>query len=529
MGRHQELVAACKQDRSRCPELPREPPAPGSVALAGHLPAPHPRLPEASASSTPSSTSTPSRCATRDASTRRWPASSACCASTRARASAPTPGWPWPSTASTSSRTSPARPARLRAGAEVSRARRCTAWRCSRPPGAPGSWGTPTRRPPASRRCSTWARRPRSGSAEEQKRAAELSDQALEYLVELFTEDDSKTAEDAYDFLAQIGGKAYSQRVMRRFADTVFDQTRYERAAEAYQFLICLDRKSPDAPEFQQRVVESYQALGEGDRAGGEMRKLASDYGPKSEWAKANARSPQAGGRGPHARPRASSAPRPRPLHAQAQRNEKESRVVDKRAVRARRPRPTRSTWSSSPTPTDAAELRYLRADILYFKLGDYAGRRAASTWRWAEPSRWAPTTRTPCCNAMNAFEKLRQPAAAGRGPRASARSPTTIAASPRPPTSTRRCSPRTRRSSPSSTRTVSSSTTTGDYDEAIKRFGLIIEQHPDSPTAAAAGDRAAGVPGRGQGLRQHRALVAPPEEDPGLRRPQASRTAWTG
>ena len=29
-----------------------------------------------------------------------------------------------------------------------------------------------------------------------------------------------------------------------------------------------------------------------------------------------------------------------------------------------------------------------------------------------------------------------------------------------------------------------------GDYDEAIKRFGLIIEQHPDSPTAAAAGDK---------------------------------------
>ena len=29
-----------------------------------------------------------------------------------------------------------------------------------------------------------------------------------------------------------------------------------------------------------------------------------------------------------------------------------------------------------------------------------------------------------------------------------------------------------------------------GDYDEAVKRFGLIIEGYPDDPNAGAAGDR---------------------------------------
>ena len=49
----------------------------------------------------------------------------------------------------------------------------------------------------------------------EQKRAAELQGQALDYLVELFTEDDTKSAHDAFEFLAQIGGKQYSRKVLQ--------------------------------------------------------------------------------------------------------------------------------------------------------------------------------------------------------------------------------------------------------------------------------------------------------------------------
>jgi len=131
-------------------------------------------------------------------------------------------------------------------------------------------------------------------SERELKRAAELQDQALEYLVELFTEDDSKTAQDAFEFLAQIGGKEYSRKVLLRLADTVFDQTRYERAAEAYRLLITLDPSGAEAPDYQKRVLESTQLLGDTKGAVTEMKRLATDYGPQSAWAKANADRPRA-------------------------------------------------------------------------------------------------------------------------------------------------------------------------------------------------------------------------------------------
>ena len=122
---------------------------------------------------------------------------------------------------------------------------------------------------------------------EQQKRAAELQGQALDYLVELFTEDDTKSAHDAFEFLAQIGGKQYSRKVLKQLADTVFDQTRYERAVEAYRLLIELDPNSAEAPDYHGKIVESYQLLGDvNDRrrrdaqAGRQLRRRAAP-GPR--------------------------------------------------------------------------------------------------------------------------------------------------------------------------------------------------------------------------------------------------------
>ncbi len=326
----------------------------------------------------------------------------------------------------------------------------------------------------------------RAGSVEEQKRAAELSDHALEYLVELFTEDDSKTAEDAYSFLDQIGGQTYSQRVLRRFADTVYDQTRYERAAQAYEFLISLDRKDPEAPLFQKRVVESYQALGRADRANVEMRRLATTYGPGSEWARANRERPAL-----IAEVRATAEgfilAQAKALHGRAQRQEKESRVVDK-ALYGQAAEAYAFYLDQFGESRGAVEVRYLRGDILYFKLADYrgAGNQYLAVGR-SQPV--GPNHKDALLNAMNAFEKLRQPAAPGAG--------------------------RKKREVTDDDRRFAEAADLyatlfpkdkdivtviykngqffydhGDYDEAVKRFGLILEQHPTSPTAAAAGDR---------------------------------------
>ena len=239
-----------------------------------------------------------------------------------------------------------------------------------------------------------------ASSAEEQKRAAELSDQALEYLVELFTEDDSKTAEDAYAFLAQIGGKAYSQRVMRRFADTVFDQTRYERAAQAYQFLISLDRKRPRRARCSRSGWSSRTwrwAGATGPTA--EMRRLAMRLRPQERVGQGQRRPPQADRRGPAPRPRGFIRTQAKSLHARAQRNEKESRVVDKRSLcpggrglrllpgavrRQRRQGREPRCATCAATSSTSSWATTVPAGHEYLAVGQVA-------------SRSGPTTRTPC------------------------------------------------------------------------------------------------------------------------------------
>ena len=141
-------------------------------------------------------------------------------------------------------------------------------------------------------------------------------------------------------------------------------------------------------------------------------------------------------------------------MHAEAQQNEKTTKVVDKDRY-ARAAEAYEFYLANFPDAADAVELRYLRADILYFKLGKYeeAGREYLAVGKTQPVGKFH---KDALLQAMGAFEKVRKPSRA-----ASARSPRAIACSARRPTSTRRCSRRTRRSSPSSTRTASSSSTT--------------------------------------------------------------------
>ncbi|HEY0708774.1 MAG TPA: tetratricopeptide repeat protein, partial [Polyangia bacterium] len=323
------------------------------------------------------------------------------------------------------------------------------------------------------------------GSADQQKRAAELSDQALDYLVELFTEDDSKTAEDAHAFLAQIGGEVYSRKVMRRFADTVFDQARYERAAEAYTFVINLAPTHAEAPTLQVRVIESLQALGRGDRALVEMRKLATDYGPQSAWAKANADRTQL-----MAETRSAAEgfirQQAKLKHARAQRNEKESRHVDK-ALYAEAADTYRFYLEQFPNAAEATNLRYLRADILAFKLGD--SREAGLEYLAVGKSKpVGPNHKDALLAAMNAFEKLRAPAVAGeRGKRPVSDDDRRFAEAADLYAT---LFPKDQQMVTVIYKNGQFFLDHGDYDEAVKRFGLIIEQHPDSPVASAAGER---------------------------------------
>lgn len=322
---------------------------------------------------------------------------------------------------------------------------------------------------------------------EEQKRAAELQDQALDYLVELFTGEDTRSAQDSHAFLSQIGGKAYSFKVMRRLADTVFDQTRYERAADAYLFLLAADANHPDAPEFQRRVIEAFQELGQHDRAAAEMRRLALNYGPKSAWAKANADRPSA-----VARARAAAGEfirkHAKTLHAQAQRNEKESRVVDTDRF-ARAAEAYGFFLQQYPDAPDGHELRYLRADILFFKLEQR--REAGLEYLAVGKSRpVGPQHREALLQAMNAFEALRPPSPASAAERKQRKVTDDDRRFAEAADLYATLFPNDREIMTVIYKNGQFFYDYGDHDEAIKRFGLILERYPDSPVAGPAGER---------------------------------------
>jgi cellulose synthase operon protein C len=324
-------------------------------------------------------------------------------------------------------------------------------------------------------------------SEDQQKRAEELQGEALDYLVELFTEDDTKTARDAFEFLAQIGGKQYSRKVLKQLADTVFDQTRYERAVEAYRLLIELDPNASDAPDYAGKIVEGYQLLGDTKTAVEEMRKLASDYGGRSAWAVANKDRPRTV---EHARTMAEGLIRnlAKTMHGEAQQTEKATKVVDKDRY-ARAAEAYQFYLANFPDAPDAAELRYLRADILYFKLGKYedAGREYLAVGKTQPVGKYH---KDALLQAMVAFEKVRKPIAssgAGAGKREITDSDRLFG----------EAADLYATLFPNDKEIVTVIYKNGqfffdygDYDEAIKRFGLIVERYPDDPNAGAAGDR---------------------------------------
>jgi TolA-binding protein len=330
------------------------------------------------------------------------------------------------------------------------------------------------------------AQKKRGKSEAEQKRAAELQGQALDYLVELFTEDDTKSAHDAFEFLSQIGGKEYSRKVLKQLADTVFDQTRYERAVEAYRLLIELDPNSPDAPDHAGRIVESYQLMGDVRTAVAEMRKLASNYGGRSAWAAANKDRPKAV---EHARTMAEELIRnlAKTMHAEAQSNEKTTHVVDKERY-ARAAESYAFYLANFPDARDATELRYLRADILYFKLARYeeAGRDYLAVGKSQPVGKYH---KDALLQSMAAFEKVRKPlSTGGTGGKREITDSDRLFGEAADLYAT--LFPNDKEIITVIYKNGQFFFDYGDYDEAIKRFGLIVEKYPDDPNAGAAGDR---------------------------------------
>jgi TolA-binding protein len=117
------------------------------------------------------------------------------------------------------------------------------------------------------------------------KRLKELQSEALEYLIQVFTEDERNRAADVRRFLSEIGGERHVERVLTKLSVTYFEQARFDQGIEAYDLLLQLDPSHKRAPEYQLAIARGYMALDAFAKALDAYRKLATDYAPGGTWA----------------------------------------------------------------------------------------------------------------------------------------------------------------------------------------------------------------------------------------------------
>lgn len=338
-----------------------------------------------------------------------------------------------------------------------------------------------------------------SKSAAQCKRTGTLAEEALDYLVVVFTEDRSLSAKEVFDFLVSIGGEQYSHDVMVKVAESYGAQGESERSNEAYRFLIKMDPDAIKAGDYQRAIVQNWTTALDIEKAQDEINILLANYGPASAWAKrqknrdALARSLELTEE--LVRVTATN------LHGEAQRREKALKLPKQEgcATSTRSPPDVLALYSRASKAYEsylgafgdaataagrAVEIRYYRADILCFKLAraEEAGDEYLAVGKSTPVGKFH---KDALVNAMGAFETARPKDAASR----------------------KKIAPVDKKFGETidlyATLFPADSTLVsvifkngqmffdyGEYDEAIKRFGVIVTKYPKDPNAGPAGDR---------------------------------------
>jgi tetratricopeptide (TPR) repeat protein len=126
-------------------------------------------------------------------------------------------------------------------------------------------------------------------NAAERKQLDELQEEALKYVVEVFTEDEKNTAQDLYAFLTKIGGERFSGRIVRRLAEQYYDQAHYERGIEAYELLLKLEPTSRDAGQWILQIAAGYSAIEDWNRLKATFERALAQYTAGGPWSRTQA------------------------------------------------------------------------------------------------------------------------------------------------------------------------------------------------------------------------------------------------
>jgi tetratricopeptide (TPR) repeat protein len=126
-------------------------------------------------------------------------------------------------------------------------------------------------------------------SAAQRKQLDELQGEALKYVVEVFTEDEKNTAQDLYNFLTKIGGERFSGKIVRALAEQFYDQAHYERGIEAYELLLKLEPTSRDAGKWVLQIAAGYQAVEDWPHLKATFDRAIETYAAGGPWSRTQA------------------------------------------------------------------------------------------------------------------------------------------------------------------------------------------------------------------------------------------------
>lgn len=236
-------------------------------------------------------------------------------------------------------------------------------------------------------------------SREQRRRLRELQDEALEYLIQVFTEDESNTARDVFAFLEEIGGERYADRVLISLSARFYDQDRWENGIEAYRLVLERSPGDERAPRWQLAIARGQVALGDSEATVAALELLATDYLEGSAWAEQQSD------------PQVVEETRElveRSLRRRALRWHDLGQQEDQIALFQRAERLYGIYLEHFPASAQSYNIRFYRGEILFHRLERYeeAGAMYLSAAQ-AEPE--GRYTRDALYNAIGAFERVRE------------------------------------------------------------------------------------------------------------------------
>ncbi len=349
------------------------------------------------------------------------------------------------------------------------------------------------------------------------KRLADLREEALEYLVQVISEDEKNTPKDIYDFLASIDGAQYSRKVLVRLGEAYEAQTRYDKSVPTWRFLVELDPKHATAADCELHVFTGLRGAGKLPAALDELTAIHKGYGPGTAWAKAHPKEAKTA----NAEASALLFELGRSIHEGAQAAEKDTKVPDKERY-ALAARAYDDFIGRYPSAQSSVEVSYLVGDIYFFKLGQLE-RAGDSYLRVGESAPVGALHRDALLAAIGAYEQAMAQApvevpdeVAPAKPQAGKPQAGVAAAGAATAETAEDAAAPGAEASYSTLerkfiRAVDLFSTLfpkdeqngavlyslgeffykrGDYDGAVQRFGKVVVDHPKSANAGASGDR---------------------------------------